>query len=142
MLKLRPRRPVQQYSNAEKLRAMATKGIEQRHPFLLYKSVILIVVDYGLGLTTLSQSNLLKFDRVQNEAMRVILVQQKMYLMTSGGSSRKGKLEQVKVYLNTIQNPTYPVHGAIKEEKGCRLARDKSWIGQAEQSIQHVCGTT
>ena len=31
------------------------------------------VSDYGLGLTALSQSNLLKLDRVQNEAMRVIL---------------------------------------------------------------------
>ena len=55
------------------LKAMASKGIEQRHLFLLYQSVILSVIDYGLGLTTLSQSNLLKLDRVQNEAMRVIL---------------------------------------------------------------------
>ena len=52
---------------------MASKGIEQRHLFLLYQSVILSVIDYGLGLTTLSQSNLLKLDRVQNAAMRVIL---------------------------------------------------------------------
>ena len=55
------------------LKAMASKGIEQRHLFLLYQNVILSVIDYGLGLTTLSQSNLLKLDRVQNEAMRVIL---------------------------------------------------------------------
>ena len=55
------------------LKAMASKGIEQRHLFLLYQSVILSVIDYGLSLTTLSQSNLLKLDRVQNEAMRVIL---------------------------------------------------------------------
>ena len=52
---------------------MASKGIEQRHLFLLYQSVILSVIDYGLSLTTLSQSNLLKLDRVQNEGMRVIL---------------------------------------------------------------------
>ena len=35
--------------------------------------MILNVIVYDLGLITLSQSNLLKFDRVQNEAMRVIL---------------------------------------------------------------------
>ena len=52
---------------------MASKGIEQRHMFLLYQSVILSAIDYGLDFTTLSQSNLLKLDRVQNEAMRVIL---------------------------------------------------------------------
>ena len=54
------------------LKAMASKGIEQCHRFLLYQSVIPNVIDYGLGLTTLSQSNLLKLDGVQNEAMRVI----------------------------------------------------------------------
>ena len=54
------------------LKAMASKGIEQRHRFLQYQSVILSVIDYGLGITTLSQSNLLKLDRVQNEAMGVI----------------------------------------------------------------------
>ena len=55
------------------MKAVASKGIEQRHLFLLYQSVILGIIDYGLGLTTLSQSNLLKLDKVKNEAMRVIL---------------------------------------------------------------------
>ena len=50
------------------LKAMASKGIEQRDLFLLYQSVILSAIDYGLGLTTLSQSNLLKLDRVQKES--------------------------------------------------------------------------
>ena len=55
------------------LRAMAAKGIAQRDLFLLYQSVILFVSDYGLGLTTQSQSKLLKFDKAQNESTRVIL---------------------------------------------------------------------
>ena len=33
------------------LKAIAAKGIEQRHLFLLYWVVILCVVNYGLGLT-------------------------------------------------------------------------------------------
>ena len=52
------------------------------------------------------------------------------------------KVEQVKAYLNAMQNPKNPLHDAAKEEKGCRLARGKSWMGQAEQSIQHVCSLT
>ena len=52
------------------------------------------------------------------------------------------KVEQVKAYLNVMQNPKNPLHDAVKEEKGCRLARGKSWVGQAEQSIQHVCSLT
>jgi len=35
--------------------------------------VVLSVVDYGLGLTTVAQTNLLKLDKVQNQAMRVVL---------------------------------------------------------------------
>ena len=71
------------------LKAMASKGIEQRHLFLLYQSVILSVIDYGLGLTTLSQSNLLKLDRVQNEAMRVIL-----------GTTKDTPIETMRYLLN------------------------------------------
>ena len=54
-------------------KAMAAKGIEQCHLFLLYQSVVLSVIDYGLDLATMAQTNLLKLDRVQNAAMRVIL---------------------------------------------------------------------
>ena len=52
---------------------MAAKGIEQRHLFLPYQSVVFSVTDYTLGLTPMARTNLLKLDRVQNEAMPVIL---------------------------------------------------------------------
>ena len=53
---------------------------------------------------------------------------------------KRHKVEQVKAYLYAIQNSQeYPLHYAVKEEKGCRLARGKLWMGQEEQSIQHVC---
>ena len=58
------------------LKAITSKGIEQRHLFLLHQSVMLSVINYGLGLTALSQSTL---DRVQNEAMRVIWEQQRTH---------------------------------------------------------------
>ena len=35
-------------------------------PLPTYQSVVLGVTDYGLGLTTMAQTNLLKLDRVQN----------------------------------------------------------------------------
>ena len=103
--------------------------------------MILSVIDYGLDLTTLSQSNQLKLDRVQNEAMRVILgttkdtpIEAMRYLLDLPS------MGQVKVYLTVMQNPKHPLHAAVKEEKECRLARGRSWMGQAKQSIQHVCG--
>ena len=41
-----------------------------------------------------------------------------------------------------MQNPKNTLHYAVKEEKRCKLARGKSWLGQAEQPIQHVCDLT
>ena len=121
---------------------MAANGIE-RHLFLVYQNGILSFIDYGLGITTLSQSNLLKLDRVQNEAMRVILgttkdapMEATRYLLDLPSTETRHKVEQVKVYLDTIQNPKNPFHDDVKEEKGYRLARGKPWMGQAEQSIQ------
>ena len=108
--------------------------------------VILSIIDYGLGLTSHSQSNLLKLDRVQNKAIKVILgttkdtpIDAMCYLLDLPSMETKHKLEQVEAYLSAIQNPRNPLH-AVKKEKGCKLAKGKSWMVQAEQSNQHVCG--
>ena len=39
------------------LKAMAAKVIEQRHLFLLYQSVVLSVIDYGLGLNDVTDKS-------------------------------------------------------------------------------------
>ena len=51
------------------LKAMAAKDTEQRYFFLLYQSVVLDVIDCGPGRTARAQTNLLKLDSVQNEAL-------------------------------------------------------------------------
>ena len=103
-------------------------------------------IDYGLGLTTLSQPNLLKLDRVNNEAMRVILgttkdtpIETKHYPLDLPSMETRHKVEQVKAYLTAMQNPKNPLNDPVKEVKGCKLARGNSWMCQAEQSIHHVC---
>ena len=48
------------------------------------------------------------------------------------------KVQQVKAYLNVMQNPKNPLHDAVKEEKGCKLARGKSWMGQ-ENNQSSMC---
>ena len=131
------------------LKDMVSKGIEQRHLFLLYQSVILSITDYGLGFTTMSQFNLLKLGRVQNKATRVILettkdtpIETMCYLLDLSSMEARQRWSKSKRISLRCRNPRfhYPLHDAFKEEKGCRLARGKSWMGKAEQSIQHVCG--
>ena len=128
------------------LKAMAAKGIEQRHLFLLYQSVVLSRIDYGLGLTTISQTNLQKLDRVQNEAMRIILgtakdtpVDAMRYILDLPPMQTRQKVEQVKAYISAVENPQNPLNSAVQDPKGSRLARGKSWMGEAEESIAHVC---
>ena len=77
-------------------------------------------IDYGLGHTTLSQSNLLKLERVQNEAMRAILgttkdtpIETMRYLLDLPSMKTRHKVEQVKVYLNAMQNPKNPLQDAV-----------------------------
>ena len=91
---------------------------------------------------------MLKLDRVQNEAMTVILgttkdksIDAKHDPLDLPPIKTRYKVVQDKVYLNAMQNPKKPLHDAVKKE-GCRLAGDKPWTGQAEQSIQHVRGLT
>ena len=67
------------------------------------------VIDCDLGLSTLSQSNLLKLDRVQNEAMRVILgttkdtpIETMRYPLNLPPMETRHKVEQVKAYLNAM----------------------------------------
>ena len=49
------------------------------------------------------------------------------------------KVEQVKAYFSTVDSP---LHEAVKDTKGCRPGRGKSWMGQAEDSILQVCQLT
>ena len=128
------------------LKAMASKGIEQRHLFRLYQSVVLSTMDYGLGLTTISRTNLQKLDRVQNEAMRTILgttkdtpIEAMRYILDLPPLEDRHKVAQVKAYLGAVENPRNPLHNATKDPKGDRLQRGKSWMGQAEDSIKQVC---
>lgn len=52
---------------------MAAMGTEQCHLFLLYQqSMVFSVTIYGLGLTTMAKTNLLKLNAVQNEEMRTM----------------------------------------------------------------------
>ena len=59
---------------ARQSNTMAAMGTELRHLFLLYQqSIVFSVTDYGLGLTTMEKTNLLKLNTVQNEEMRTML---------------------------------------------------------------------
>ena len=104
------------------LKAMAAKGIEQCHLFLLYQSVVLSVIDYGLGLTTMAHTNLLTLDRLQGEAMRSILgttkntpIETMRFMLDLPPMQGRQKVGQVEAYSSAVENPHNPLHEAIKD---------------------------
>ena len=115
------------------LKAMAAKGIKQCHLFLLYQSVVLSIIDYGLGLTTVAQTNLLKVDKVQSNTMTIILHEIHARPPTNANQTESG------AYFRARENPHSPLREAVKDTKGCRLGRGKSWMDQAEDPILQVC---
>ena len=52
------------------------------------------------------------------------------------------KVEQAKAYFSAVEIPHNPLHEAVKDTKGCRLVRVKSWMGPTEDSILQVCQLT
>ena len=101
-----------------------------------------------------------KLDGMQNKATRVNLramkdmsIETTRYLLNLSPVETRQEVEQIKVCLGAIQTQTnkqaskqtnkqtskQSLQHAVQEETGCRLATGKSWMGQAEQSIQHVC---
>ena len=94
----------------------------------------------------MAQTNLLNLDTGQNQAMRVILGTTKDTLIETMGFvldlppvQTSHKVEQVKAYSNDVENSHNPLYEAVKDTKGRRLSRGKSWVGQAEDSILQVC---
>ena len=97
----------------------------------------------------MARTNLLKVDRVQNEAMRVTLgtakdtpIETIRFMLDLPPMQTRQKVEQVKAYFSAVENPHSPLQEAVKDTKGCRLGRGKSWMGQAEDSILQVCQLT
>ena len=94
----------------------------------------------------MAQTNLLKLNRVRNEAMRVILGTTKdtptetmRFMIDLPPVQTRHKVEQVEAYFSTVESHHSPLREAVKDTMGCRLVRGKSWNGPAEGSILQVC---
>ena len=103
----------------------------------------LSVIDYGLGLTTMAQTNLLKLGRVQNEAMRVILGATKdtstettRFVIDFPPRQTRQKMTRVKAYFSAVENPHIPLHETVKDTEGRRLGRGPSRLGWVKQTTQ------
>ena len=125
------------------MKAQSSKDIEQRNLFPLYQSVILSVIDNGLGLTTLSQSNVLKLDRVQNEAMGVILgttkdtpIEAMRYLLDLPSMETRYNVGQVKAKHISVQCRSPRIHSTMLSQKKRGVDWQEASHGWAKQNSQ------
>ena len=101
------------------------------------------IADCELGLT-MSQTNLLKLDRVQNEAKRVILGTTKdtphetlqFMLDLPLVQTRQTESETGQSILHCCRKSPQPTPWRHERHKRMQTWAGKSWMGQAEESIQ------
>ena len=81
----------------------------------------------------MAHTKLLKLDRVQNEAMRVILGTTKntttetmRFMLDLQPMQTREKVEQVKTEFTAVENPHNPLHEVVKDTKGCSVELGKS----------------
>jgi hypothetical protein len=107
---------------------------------------VLSVIEYALVILTLCNTQIDTLERIQNEAMRIILgcprdtsCRAMRYLLDFSTIQNRISLCRTRAYLRISADTQHPLHSEITSKKGNRLKRGKSWIGQAVDIIQQVC---
>ncbi len=103
----------------------------------------MFVIDYGLGLLTLSATQLQRLDVIQNESMKSILgctrdtfAEAMRYLLDLPPMRDRHKLSQVKAYVKVAADNSNPLHDKIGRNVRCRLKRGSELLTQAARTIE------
>ena len=114
----------------------------QKTLVILYQALVVSVIEYGLGLLTLSKTQVERLDVIQNEGMRAILgctkdtsAEAMRHLLDLPTASERHKLAQVKAYLRVASDEKHPLHNKIGREYSSRLKRGSEWMNQAANTI-------
>ena len=115
----------------------------QKVLLILFKALVLSVVDYGLGLLTLSTAQLRRLDVIQNEGMRSILgctkdtsAEAMRYALDLPPMEDRHKLAQVKAYTRVAADTSNPLHVKIGRTVTSRLKRGTERLTQASKTIE------
>ena len=126
------------------LKTIAGAKMPQKVLLILYQALVVSVIEYGLGLLTLSNAQVKRLETIQNEGMRAILVctkdtsaeamRHKLDLPTT---TERHKLAQVKAYMRVAADKKHPLHNKIGRQYTSRLKRGSEWMNQAAETIGH-----
>ena len=124
------------------LKTMAGAKMPQNILFILYQALVVSVVEYGLGLLTLSNAQVKRLEVIQNEGMRAVLgctkdtsAEAMRHLLDLPTAAERHKLAQVKAYLKVTSDRKHPLHNKVGREYTSRLKRGSEWMQQAAVTI-------
>ena len=125
---------------------MAAANIEQRLLVLLHQGIVLSCIEYACALLTISPTKTVRLERIQNEAMRIILGCTKdtprvsmRFPLDLPTIVNRNETWRVRSYLRIKANKEHPLHEELIKEKGCRLMRGRSWLSQVEDTLRKIC---
>jgi hypothetical protein len=120
------------------IQIMAGVGLQQSLLYRMYMQLVLPIMEYGLGTLTLSKTQLAKFEVIQNEAMWAILgcsrdtpIMVIRYMLVLPTMEERYDMAQVKLYFRARNVSRHPLHISVKDTKGKRLKRCRSWMARA-----------
>ena len=120
--------------------------MNQKILIILYQTLVLSVVEYGLGLLTLSKTQLQRLEVIQNEGMRTILgctrdtsAEAMRYLLDFPCADERHKLAQVQAYLRVSADESNPLHDKVGRQMTSRFERGTEWMTQATNTIKKSC---
>ena len=125
------------------VKTMAMAQMPQKVLFILFKALVLSVVEYGLGLLTLSTAQLNRLEVIQNEGMRCVLgctrdtsAEAMRYALDLPPMADRHKLAQVKAFTRVSADIRNPLHEKIGRAVSTRLKRGTEWLTQASRTIE------
>ena len=128
------------------LKTMACNRMPQRILAMLYQTLVLSVIDYGLGLLTLSTSQLKRLETIQNEGMRTVLgctqdtsCEAMRSLLDLPDMVERHKIAQVKAYLRVRSDDQNPLHDKVGRMVHTRLLRGTEWMNEAALTLAKCC---
>ena len=126
------------------LKTMAGAKMPQKVLLILYQALVVSVIEYGLGLLTLSNTQKKRLETIQNEGMRAILgctkdtsAEAMRHLLDLPTATERHKLAQVKAYMRVAADKKHPLHNKIGRQYTSRLKRGSEWMNQAAETIGH-----
>ena len=125
------------------VKTMAAAQMPQKTLLILFKALVLSVIDYGFGLLTLSAAQLQRLEVIQNEGMRCILgctrdtsSEAMRYILGLPSMPERHKIAQVKSLCRVAADPTNPLHSKVGRATHSRLKRGTEWLNQATKTIE------